>query len=313
VRFAPEFHAVEVRFFEARAGKVRAAEVDGLPVLLAVAAPDNRDAGLHVGSGLALGWFRPGRIGGWRRWPRLAGVIADKRGQHLHHCGVVAGRVPGDAFQGIDAPNAHLELSGAELVDRLGVAVAHLPLLSELDSTPCRFDSLLRHCDSAFRHCAGHACVPYVGQESSHGNDDCAASTDQGTGHGGIHAGSVRPACSLGSLIRRSKMAMQQAGGLAELDEVSGSPARGPAAAARQLVTQTVTPPPPSFETCKTVGSEFICGTRTPSYGPDDTGIVCGSSASAFDISTRAASDMTPTCHLRPLVLPIQQSAHRRG
>ena len=42
-------------------------------------------------------------------------------------------------------------------------------------------------------------------------------------------------------------------------------------------------------------GREWVhlCGTRTPSYGLDDTGIVCGSGASAFDISTRAASDMT--------------------
>ena len=56
-------------------------------------------------------------------------------------------------------------------------------------------------------------------------------------------------------------------------------------AAARQRVTRILTPPPPSFETCKTVGNGFICdGARTMSYGPDDTGIVCGSSASAFDI-----------------------------
>jgi len=59
----------------------------------------------------------------------------------------------------------------------------------------------------------------------------------------------------------------------------------GPAAAAGQPVTQPLTPPPPSFETCKTVGNGFICdGARTMSYGPDDTGIVCGSGASAFDI-----------------------------
>src|SRR5215472_12504207 len=58
----------------------------------------------------------------------------------------------------------------------------------------------------------------------------------------------------------------------------------GPAAAG-QPVTGTLTPPPPSFETCKTVGDGFICeGARTLSYGPDDTGIVCGSGAGAFDI-----------------------------
>ena len=58
----------------------------------------------------------------------------------------------------------------------------------------------------------------------------------------------------------------------------------GPAAAG-QPVTQTLTPPPPSFETCKTVGNGFICeGARTMTYGPDDTGIVCGTGAGAFDI-----------------------------
>jgi hypothetical protein len=59
----------------------------------------------------------------------------------------------------------------------------------------------------------------------------------------------------------------------------------GPAAAAGQPVTQALTPPPPSFETCKTVGNGFICdGARSESYGPDDIGIACGSSAGAFDI-----------------------------
>src|SRR6516165_11928506 len=57
------------------------------------------------------------------------------------------------------------------------------------------------------------------------------------------------------------------------------------AAAAGQPVTQPLTPPPPSFETCKTVGNGFICeGARTLSYGPDDTGIACGTGAGAFDI-----------------------------
>ena len=45
-------------------------------------------------------------------------------------------------------------------------------------------------------------------------------------------------------------------------------------ACAGQPVTQTLNPPPPSFETCKTVGNRFICdGARTESSGPDDTGI----------------------------------------
>ena len=70
------------------------------------------------------------------------------------------------------------------------------------------------------------------------------------------------------------------AGGLAAFMLASAAPA-----AAGQPVTQPLTPPPPSFETCKTVGTGFICeGARTLTYGPDDTGIACGSGAGAFDI-----------------------------
>ena len=70
------------------------------------------------------------------------------------------------------------------------------------------------------------------------------------------------------------------AGGLAAFMLASAAPA-----AAGQPVTQPLTPPPPSFETCKTVGNGFICeGARTLTYGPDDTGIACGSGAGAFDI-----------------------------
>src|SRR5215831_9705221 len=58
----------------------------------------------------------------------------------------------------------------------------------------------------------------------------------------------------------------------------------GPAAAG-QPVTQALTPPPPSFYTCKTAGNGVICeGALSESYGPDDTGIACGSGAGAFDI-----------------------------
>jgi hypothetical protein len=54
---------------------------------------------------------------------------------------------------------------------------------------------------------------------------------------------------------------------------------------AGQPVTQTLNPPPAPFLTCMAVGSGTICqGTRTISFGPDDTGIVCGSGANAFDI-----------------------------
>ena len=57
------------------------------------------------------------------------------------------------------------------------------------------------------------------------------------------------------------------------------------AASAAPPTSQPLTPPPPSFETCKATGSGTICsGTRTETYGPDDTGIVCGSGADAFSV-----------------------------
>jgi hypothetical protein len=57
------------------------------------------------------------------------------------------------------------------------------------------------------------------------------------------------------------------------------------AATGRAAADTSLNPPPPDFLTCKAVGSGTICdGTRTISYGPDDSGLVCGSGASAFDI-----------------------------
>jgi hypothetical protein len=48
---------------------------------------------------------------------------------------------------------------------------------------------------------------------------------------------------------------------------------------------QELNPPPPSFETCRAGENVTICqGSRIVSFGPDDTGIVCGSGSSAFDI-----------------------------
>jgi hypothetical protein len=66
-----------------------------------------------------------------------------------------------------------------------------------------------------------------------------------------------------------------------------------PAASARagQPVTQTLNPPPPSFEPCKAVGRGTICsGTRTVVVS-DDTGSVCGDGANAFDIVLIATVD----------------------
>jgi hypothetical protein len=57
-----------------------------------------------------------------------------------------------------------------------------------------------------------------------------------------------------------------------------------PSALAGQPVTQTLTPPPPSFYTCMAVGSGTIChGTITGSSGPEETGLVCGTGADAFN------------------------------
>ena len=47
----------------------------------------------------------------------------------------------------------------------------------------------------------------------------------------------------------------------------------------------TLNPPPPDFYSCKKVGTQTICqGERVISYGPDDTGIVCGSGSGNFTI-----------------------------
>jgi hypothetical protein len=57
-----------------------------------------------------------------------------------------------------------------------------------------------------------------------------------------------------------------------------------PSAFAGQPVTQTLTPPPPSFYSCMAVGSGTIChGTISESSGPEETGLVCGSGADAFN------------------------------
>ena len=56
-------------------------------------------------------------------------------------------------------------------------------------------------------------------------------------------------------------------------------------AGAGRPVSQTLNPPPPPWWTCKAVGNGTICeGTASYSYGPDDTGIACGSGGGAFDI-----------------------------
>jgi hypothetical protein len=63
----------------------------------------------------------------------LVGTLTDERGQGFHHRGVVFGRIAGHTLQRIDTADTHVEPVGAELLDRLGVAVSHLPLLGEFD------------------------------------------------------------------------------------------------------------------------------------------------------------------------------------
>jgi hypothetical protein len=59
---------------------------------------------------------------------------------------------------------------------------------------------------------------------------------------------------------------------------------------------QALNPPPSPDYTCKTVGNGTICRADiTFSYGPDDTGIVCGSGPSAFDIFDSATGDQQKT------------------
>jgi hypothetical protein len=58
-----------------------------------------------------------------------------------------------------------------------------------------------------------------------------------------------------------------------------------PAAFAASSLSQTLTPPAPSWLSCKAVGSGTICdGTRVVVDSPEDTGIACGEGPDAFDI-----------------------------
>src|SRR6266498_2062908 len=61
----------------------------------------------------------------------------------FHDGGVVSGGVSCDALQRIDAADAHVELVGAELLDRLDIPVGRLSLLGQLICAP-RQDGVLR-------------------------------------------------------------------------------------------------------------------------------------------------------------------------
>jgi hypothetical protein len=80
---------------------------------------------------------------GYRR-PLLAGMLANERGQDFHHRWVVSGRVAGYSLQRVDAADTHVEFVGAELLDRLGVTVSHLPLLREFNSAARQFNTAAR-------------------------------------------------------------------------------------------------------------------------------------------------------------------------
>jgi hypothetical protein len=61
---------------------------------------------------------------------------------------------------------------------------------------------------------------------------------------------------------------------------------------AGQPATQPLVPPPPPFETCKAVGAGTLCeGSIASSYGPVDTGLVCGSGPRAFDVFDAASEN----------------------
>jgi hypothetical protein len=69
----------------------------------------------------------------------------------------------------------------------------------------------------------------------------------------------------------------------------------GSAGVAGQPVTQTLNPPAPSYYTCMAVGQGTICEGNPPveSYGPIDSGIVCGAGPSAFDVFDTATDVVT--------------------
>ena len=81
-------------------------------------------------------------------------------------------------------------------------------------------------------------------------------------------------------------------------------------ACAGQPVTQTLNPPPLSFETGKTAGNGVICdGSRTESSGQDDTGIAVLQASDRFGIPCERLMD---SAWLSP-GLPAQDEAPPRS
>ncbi|TDC06651.1 hypothetical protein E1267_15730 [Nonomuraea longispora] len=55
-------------------------------------------------------------------------MFADERRQYVVDVLMVAGRISGDPFEGVDAAEPGIEFAGAQLVDGLRVPVGELPL-----------------------------------------------------------------------------------------------------------------------------------------------------------------------------------------
>ena len=64
----------------------------------------------------------------------------------------------------------------------------------------------------------------------------------------------------------------------------------------RQPVTQALNPAPPDFYSCSATGGGTICrATTSQDYGPDPTGIFCGSGAGAFEVTDQATRTIAAT------------------
>jgi hypothetical protein len=79
---------------------------------------------------------------------------------------------------------------------------------------------------------------------------------------------------------RRAAAIASLASAISAASALSGAPALGESPA-----PQTLTPPPPSFYTCEPVGGGTLCkGTISESFGPEETGLTCGSGDQAFTV-----------------------------
>jgi hypothetical protein len=69
-----------------------------------------------------------------------------------------------------------------------------------------------------------------------------------------------------------------------------------PGANASQPVPQALNPPPADYYTCSATGDGTICrATTSEYYGPDPTGISCGSGTGAFEVMDQATRTIDAT------------------